>query len=120
MAAAGQPPGEHLESLAFRSGYRVVSVCEELQVTEQYFRRIFHRDVGIPLKQWMKWERMAAARRLLLLGIEAAEVAGRLGFSHANSFRREFREIYQMPVTSVLELQGVIRGDAGKSPRDVI
>ena len=42
-----------LERIAWRSGFRVGQLCRILDVSEQHFRRIFHKDVGIPVKLWM-------------------------------------------------------------------
>jgi AraC-like DNA-binding protein len=91
-----------LESLAFRHGYRVACVCRELGVTEQHFRKIFQRDVGIRLKDWMRSERMVVARRMLSAGVSAAEISDLLGFAHTNCFRREFRKTYQVTVRDFL------------------
>lgn len=94
----------NLELLALREGYRVSHVCQELGVTEQHFRRIFQRDVGVPVKDWMRWERMVVARRLLKCGIPPVHIPAILGFTHANSFRREFREVYGMTVSDFLRI----------------
>lgn len=91
-----------LEELARRSGFRVIELCRILDVSEQHFRRIFHKDVGIPIKQWMKQERMMIARRMLYCDLSADEITETLGFSHPNSFGREFKQIYQMTVTDFL------------------
>lgn len=95
---------DSLEALALQAGYRVSPVCRELGITEQHFRRIFQRDVGIPVKEWMRWERMVVARRMLACGILPNDIPGSLGFSHANSFRREFREIYGITVSEFLRI----------------
>ena len=92
-----------LEALALQQGYRVASVSHELGITEQHFRRIFQRDVGIPVKEWMKWERMVVARRMLQWGIDMMGVSDALGFGHANSFRREFSDVYGTTVTRFLK-----------------
>lgn len=86
-----------VEEIALKSGYRVSAVSHELRITEQHFRIIFHRDVGIPVKVWMRSERMVVARRMLAGGIPPADLPALLGFSHPNSFRREFCEVYGIP-----------------------
>jgi AraC-like DNA-binding protein len=92
-----------LESLAFEQGYRVDEVCRELGLGSRYFREIFLRDVGLSPKEWMAWERMVVARRLLGWGMDPVVVAERLGFSHPNSFRREFGETYGVTVSRFVE-----------------
>lgn len=83
-----------LERLAFQQGYRVSGVCGVLGISEAHLRALFMRDVGLSPKDWMRWERMVVARRMLLWGTDAIVVAETLGFSHPNSFRREFREVH--------------------------
>lgn len=83
-----------LESLALRQGYRVGAVCQELGISESYFREIFMRDVGLTPKEWMQWERMVVARRMLIWGHDPLDVSEGLGFSHPNSFRREFQVVH--------------------------
>jgi AraC-like DNA-binding protein len=83
-----------LEMLAYKVGYRVVSVCEELGISEQHFRRVFRRDVGVPVKEWMNSERMVVARRKLQAGDRAEDVSKAVGFANLSSFRRAFSGIY--------------------------
>jgi AraC-like DNA-binding protein len=85
---------ECLEILAFVEGYRVGSVCDRLGVSEAYFREVFVRDLGLSPKEWMRWERMVVARRLLECERQPCEVAALLGFADMNSFRREFTQAY--------------------------
>ena len=94
-----------LETLAYRNGYRVCEVSRRLGLTEQYFRRVFRRDVGLPVKQWMRWERMVAARRLLVRGWDPLLVGSELGFAAAGSFRREFRTVYGVSPWRFLEIR---------------
>lgn len=95
-----------LETLAYEQGYRVEGVCRELGLGPRYFREIFERDVGLTPKEWMAWERMVVARRLLCWGMDPMAVADQLGFSHANSFRREFGETYGVTVSTFVVERG--------------
>ena len=94
-----------LEVLAYEQGYRVEGVCRELGLEERRFRRMFLRDVGLAPKEWMAWERMVVARRMLGAGRDPLVVSERLGFSHPNSFRREFRTVYGVTVSGFLEIR---------------
>lgn len=96
---------ECLESLALMQGYRVNAVCHELHLSEAYFREIFLRDVGLTPKDWMQWERMVVARRMLCWGRDPLDVSAALGFSHMNSFTREFRIIHGVPPARFLRLR---------------
>lgn len=91
-----------LESLAFEQGYRVKGVAEALGISDGYLREIFFRDVGLPVKEWMRWERMVVARRMLLWGMDPLVVADKLGFGSLSSFRREFSEVHGMKLSRYL------------------
>ena len=79
-----------LQRLALRHGYRIGELCSDLDCSERYLYSVFTRDIGLSPKLWMRWERMAVARRKLVGGKAADEVAVELGFSSPNNFRREF------------------------------
>lgn len=70
---------------------------------ERHFRDVFQRDVGLTPKEWLDWERMVVARRLLRWGLDPLDVSDQLGFSHPNSFRRAFRSAYGMAPAKFLE-----------------
>lgn len=81
-----------LQLLAFRRGYRVCEISEEIGCTERRLNDLFRRDLGIPPLQWLKLERMVAARRMLAAGLPIEDVAERLGFTSHYNFRREFKK----------------------------
>jgi len=83
-----------MESLALRVGYRIGDFCHALGVSESYLGEVFLRDLGLSLKEWMSWERMVVARRMLVWGVDSKEVSRTLGFSNVDGFRREFHRVY--------------------------
>jgi AraC-like DNA-binding protein len=101
----GYVVSDSLESLALRLGYRVGAVCQELGLSERHLHNLFLRDVGLTPKEWMQWERMVVARRMLVSGLEPQQVAVTLGFAQINSFRREFRAVYGISPWRFLELR---------------
>ncbi|RYD51659.1 MAG: AraC family transcriptional regulator [Verrucomicrobiaceae bacterium] len=90
------PKGLCLRSLATRSGYRVGEICDRLGCSESYFRRVFLRDVGVGPKQWLRDQRMLAAKQRLQSGIDSWQLAVELGFASQANFLREFRVIFGM------------------------
>ena len=91
-----------LERVAYSHGYRVSDVCKAMGCSSRYFYDVFHRDVGLSPKLWMKFERMVVARRKLDGGLDAKVVAKEIGFKSVHTFRREFQlfhlaspELYQ-------------------------
>ncbi|MES2440492.1 MAG: helix-turn-helix domain-containing protein [Verrucomicrobiota bacterium] len=79
-----------LQRLALRCGYRMGEMCAELECSERYFHEVCTRDIGLTPKEWLRWERIVVARRMLTGGRSPDEVAEVLGFSSRNNFRREF------------------------------
>lgn len=86
-----------LQRLALRCGYRICEICSELECSERYLYQVFSRDIGLPPKEWMRWERMVVASRKLVGGKSPEEVAKDLGFASPSNFRREFLAVYRMP-----------------------
>lgn len=86
-----------LQRLALRCGYRICELCSELEYSERYLYQVFSRDIGLPPKEWMRWERMVVASRKLVGGKSPEEVAKELGFASPNIFRREFLGAYRIP-----------------------
>ncbi len=91
-----------LQRLALRCGYRIDQICAVLECSERYLYEVFSRDIGLPPKEWMRWERMVVARRKLIGGLSSDEVAQSLGFTVKKNFRREFVACYGV---SPLEFQ---------------
>lgn len=85
-----------LEQLAREKSYRVTDVCEALGCSQRHLYAIFTRDIGLPPKTWMDLERMVVARRMLLSGDSAEQVAEELGFMSVVSFRRKFNQVYRI------------------------
>ena len=92
-----------LEELAFQNGYRVEAICNEIGCGIRYFHFVFLRDIGLPPKRWMRYERMVVARRMLFGGRTPDEVAERVGFASTNNFNREFTAIYRMTPRQFME-----------------
>jgi AraC-like DNA-binding protein len=93
-----------LEELAFRNGYRVEAICQEIGCGIRYFHFVFLRDIGLPPKRWMRYERMVVARRMLRGGRSPDEVAERVGFASTNNFIREFVAIYRVTPRQFIDM----------------
>ena len=103
MLGFGHVVHDSLETLAFKEGYRVCALCRRLGLSEAYLRELFMRDLGLSPKEWMQWERMVVARRMLVWGVDPVDISDTLGFNHFSSFRREFRLVHGVPVGRFLE-----------------
>lgn len=94
VLSPGLAGGVCLQVTAWQSGFRLAQICDALQCSERYFRRVFESDTGLSPKRWLKDERMLRARQLLEQGREPGDVAEMLGFARAATFRREFLATY--------------------------
>ena len=96
-----------LEQLAYENGFRVRPVAESIGCCERHLYLLFARDIGMSPKEWMRQQRIVAARRLLSSGVSVGSVGRMLGFSHGNNFTREFRTWYGLtPLRFCAELFG--------------
>jgi len=85
-----------LERLVLSKSYRVFEVCATLGCSQRTFYSIFVRDIGLPPKTWMNYERMVVARRKLEGGKTIEQVARDLGFLSTDSFRRKFFRVHRV------------------------
>lgn len=70
------------------------SLCERIGVSERHLRRVFEDGLGISPKEWLRQQRMVAARHLLRRGSPIKEVAIDLGFPTPKMFSRDFMTFY--------------------------
>lgn len=87
---AREPLPLSLNQLAREVDYRMTGLCDRIGVSERHLRRVFVEGIGIAPKEWLRQERMVAARKLLRHGSPIKEVAIDLGFSNSKVFSRDF------------------------------
>ena len=87
---AREPLPLSLSQIAREGDFRMSSLCERIGVSERHLRRVFVEGLGIAPKEWLRQERMVAARKLLRHGSPIKEVAIDLGFSNSKVFSRDF------------------------------
>jgi len=86
-----RPPALSLSQIAREGGYRMSGLCDRIYLSERHLRRVFEEGIGIAPKDWLRQERMVAARSLLREGSPIKEVAIDLGFTTAKMFSRDFQ-----------------------------
>ena len=91
---AREPLPLSLTQLAREGDYQMPSLCERIGVSERHLRRVFEEGIGMSPKEWLRRERMVAARNLLRHGSPIKEVAIDLGFTTAKMFSRDFLSFY--------------------------
>ena len=74
----------------------VSDIAREVQLSESAFAHTFRATIGVSPYQFLKSERLAAARRMLISrsGISVSEVARAVGYSSASHFITEFKRRY--------------------------
>ncbi len=91
---AREPLPLSLSQLAREGDYRMSRLCDRIGVSERHLRRVFEEGIGMSPKEWLRRERMVAARNLLRHGSPIKEVAIDLGFSTSKMFSRDFLSFY--------------------------
>ncbi len=88
-----------LSQAARDAGYRLAFLCARLGISERHLRRVFEEGLGIGPKEWLRQERMVAARKLLREGGSIKEVAADLGFSTPKMLARDFQAFHGVTPT---------------------
>lgn len=83
-----------LELLALKKGYCVADVCAALGGSQRRLYAVFMRDIGLPPKTWMNYERMVVAKRKLEGGLSIEQVFKDMGFLSVDTFRSRFMKTY--------------------------
>lgn len=99
MLLAREPLPLSLSQIAREGEYRMASLCDRIGVSERHLRRVFEEGLGIAPKDWLRQERMVAARSLLRQGSQIKEVAIDLGFTTAKMFSRDFQAFHGVKPT---------------------
>lgn len=96
---AREPLPLFLSQIAREGEYRMASLCDRIGVSERHLRRVFEDGIGISPKDWLRQERMVAARALLREGSPIKEVAIDLGYTTSKMFSRDFQIFYGVKPT---------------------
>ena len=96
---AREPLPLSLSQIAREGEYRMSSLCDRISVSERHLRRVFEEGIGIAPKDWLRQERMVAARSLLREGSPIKEVAIDLGFTTSKMFSRDFQQFHGVKPT---------------------
>ena len=96
---AKEPIPLSLSQIAREGEYKMASLCDRIGVSERHLRRVFDEGIGISPKDWLRQERMVAARSLLREGSPIKEIAIDLGFTTSKMFSRDFQIFYGVKPT---------------------
>lgn len=96
---AREPMPLSLSQIAKDGEFQMSSLCDRIGVSERHLRRVFEDGIGISPKEWLRQERMVAARMLLRHGSPIKEVSADLGFSTSKVFSRDFMSFHGVSPT---------------------
>jgi AraC-like DNA-binding protein len=96
---AREPMPLSLSQIAKKGEFQMSSLCDRIGVSERHLRRVFEEGIGISPKEWLRQERMVAARQLLRHGSPIKEVSADLGFSTSKVFSRDFMSFHGVSPT---------------------
>ena len=68
-------------------------IADRFKLSKDYCNRQFHKNTGMSIMQYIKYNRVLFARQLLSDGVAASEAAERAGFRDYSSFYRAYRAI---------------------------
>ncbi len=68
-------------------------IADHFKLSKDYCNRLFHKNTGMSIMQYIKYNRILYARQLLSDGIAASEAAEQAGFHDYSSFYRAYRAI---------------------------
>ena len=68
-------------------------IADRFNLSKDYCNRLFHKNTGMSIMQYIKYNRVLYARQLLSDGVSAQEAAECAGFRDYSNFYRAFRAI---------------------------
>ncbi|NMM93017.1 AraC family transcriptional regulator [Bifidobacterium sp. DSM 109957] len=78
----------------WKPGISVAWVAERINVDRSYLSRVFHRETGLTIKEYIERIRLSRASDLLYMtDMGLGEVAGECGYANVDALTRNFREI---------------------------
>lgn len=84
---------EHLQSKLSRQ-----EVAEQVHLNPEYLSKLFRKEMGLSLKDYILTEKMKQAASLLTdSNLPIGLIASKVGFDNFSHFSRTFQNYYKMP-----------------------
>ena len=118
LRAAARSAAERrvLEMLESGVAYNISDLAARLRVSPSHLQRIFKRETGVRIGEWLIDQRLQKAAYLLANSyLCVKEIAGAAGYEHVSSFIRAFERRYELPPTRYRERANATGADAGGS-----
>jgi len=105
-----------LEMIESGVAYNISDLAARLYLNASHLQRIFKREAGVRLGEWLIEQRLQKAAHLLASSyLSVKEIAGAAGYEHVSSFIRAFERRYVLTPTRYRERTNVTSADAGGS-----
>jgi AraC-like DNA-binding protein len=105
-----------LEILESGVAYNISDLAARLRLSPSHLQRIFKRETGVRLGEWLIDQRLQKAAYLLMSSyLSVKEIAGAAGYEHVSSFIRAFERRYVLTPTRYRERTNAGSADAGGS-----
>ena len=80
----------------YREGVRLSDLARKLSVSPEHLSRVFKRDTGLGISEYLSTVRLQMAQQLLLSSpaLSVAKIAELCGFYDSNYFSKKFKEAY--------------------------
>jgi AraC-like DNA-binding protein len=105
-----------LEMLESGVAYNISDLAARLHLSPSHLQRIFKRETGVRLGEWLIAQRLQEAVYLLANSyLSVKEIAGAAGYEHVSSFIRAFERRYVLTPTRYRERANATRSDVGGS-----
>jgi AraC-like DNA-binding protein len=105
-----------LEMLESGVAYNIRDLAARLRLSPSHLQRIFKRETGTRLGEWLIAQRLHEAAYLLANSyLSVKEIAGAAGYEHVSSFIRAFERRYVLTPTRYRERANAAGTDADGS-----
>jgi AraC-like DNA-binding protein len=105
-----------LEMLESGVAYNISDLAARLHLSTSHLQRIFKRETGTRLGEWLIAQRLHEAAYLLANSyLSVKEIAGAAGYEHVSSFIRAFERRYVLTPTRYRERANATGTDADGS-----
>jgi AraC-like DNA-binding protein len=99
--------------------FAIRDLAAELQLSPAYLQRLFKKETGICMGEWLSEQRLQRAAYLLSSSyLSIKEITHAIGYQHTSSFVRAFeRRFLQAPARYRKQNEGKYEGDGAKRIR---
>lgn len=92
---------DNIDNSYLSPNYSIEVLASDLKLTPSYLSRLFKKEVGISMQEYLKNKRLSRGYELLLQGYKVKDVSEKCGIKHVNNFSQMFFQRYGMRPSEV-------------------